>query len=41
MDHSDMQLMAETCDILSNVFRFVPDAAAIFGRWNWGCFART
>jgi hypothetical protein len=33
IEHSDMQLIAETYNILSNVFRSAPDAAAVFGRW--------
>ena len=37
IEYADMQLIAETYDILSNVFRLVPeDAAAVFGSWNQG-----
>jgi 6-phosphogluconate dehydrogenase len=37
IEYSDMQLIAETYDILSNVFGIpAADAAAVFSRWNQG-----
>jgi 6-phosphogluconate dehydrogenase len=42
IEYFNMQLIAEKCNIPSNVFRLTPaDLVTVFGHWKRGCFARS